>query len=187
MTMTREPIRDTLRLVSHFAGRLRVRAETFRALPEVGAAVAEDLRAVDGVVDASASPVTGSLLVRYEPRRVELPRLVAFIVRAGGLHGLSLDVPERWEDKPSPGQAIRRVLGAADRSVRGATGGHADIRSAVPSALVGTGLAMFLAGRRRIPEWYDLVFWGFVAFCNLNPSETNAAHPPGPSNDVGGA
>jgi hypothetical protein len=162
-------VSDRLVLVSHFPGRLRVRADTFRVLPEVAHAVSQRLADQDGVLEARASALTGSLLVRYEPSEVELPRLVATIVRLGGLHGIALEAAEDWESKPPPGTTVRRVLGALDERARAASSGRIDLRAAVPAALAGTGLAMFLAGRRRVPEWYDLLFWGFVTFCNLNP------------------
>jgi hypothetical protein len=109
------------------------------------------------------------LLVRYEPGQVDLRRLVATIVRLGGLHGIALEKAEDWESKPPPGATVRRMLGALDQRARAASSGRMDLRAAVPAALAGTGLAMFLAGRRRVPEWYDLIFWGFVTFCNMNP------------------
>jgi hypothetical protein len=168
--------RDSLEIVSHCPGRLRVRAETFRVLPDVGEAVSQQLGTIDGVIDAQASAVTGSVLVRYEPAKVELPRLVALIVRLGGLHGLLLEVADDFESKPPPGAHVRRVLDALDRRVRRASAGRLDLRVAVPAALAGTGLAIFLGGRRRVPEWYDLLFWGFVAFCNMNPRAPDESH-----------
>jgi hypothetical protein len=38
---------------------------------------------------------------------------------------------------------------------------------------------MLLAGKRLVPAWYDLLFWGFVSFCNLNPPAATA-----PQDDV---
>jgi hypothetical protein len=136
--------------------------------------VAEDLAGYEGVLDAHAAPVTGSVLVRYEPQKIELPRLVALIIRIGGLHGLALDVPEDLDAKPTPGASVRRAAAAVDRRVRGATAGKMDLRAALPAALAGTGIAMLFAGRRRVPAWYDLLFWSFVTFVNLNPPETAA-------------
>jgi hypothetical protein len=168
MTNADARVRDRLELVSHFAGRLRVRADTFRVLPEVGSAVATELGALDGVTECTTSPITGSVLVHYDPARVQLPHLVATIVRTGGLHGLALVTPPD-DAAPSPGDRVRRALGELDRRTRVASNGRLDLRTAIPAALTGTGLAMLLGGRRRIPEWYDLLFWGFVTFCNVNP------------------
>ena len=75
--------RDHLRLVSHFPGRLRVRAETFRALPGAAEEVAARIAEEPGVTEVKTSPVTGSMLVLYEPRVLQLPRLVQALVRAG--------------------------------------------------------------------------------------------------------
>jgi hypothetical protein len=176
LSLAAEPVRDRLELVSHFSGRLRVRATTFRVLPEVASAVVEELRGLEGVTDCSASPITGSVLIHYEPSKVQLPRIVSTIVRAGGLHGLALVTPPDNDTKPTPGTKIRDFLGNVDNHARVASKGKFDLRTGIPAALWGTGLAVFLARRRRIPEWYDLVFWGFVTFSNMNPraSETDS-------------
>ena len=61
--MTDAPVRDRLRLVSHFPGRLRVRAEMFRVMPEVADEVVARLRQEPAVTGTESSAVTGSLLV----------------------------------------------------------------------------------------------------------------------------
>ena len=161
--------RDRLRLVSHFPGRLRVRAETFRTLPDVADEVAARIAEEPGVIDVKTSAVTGSLLVLYEPRQLQLPRLVQALVRAGGLRGIEVDAREDWSRQPSHGARVREVVGQWNRAVQKVTEGKVDMRAAVPGSLAATGLAMFLAGRRRVPEWYDMVFWAYVTFSNLNP------------------
>jgi hypothetical protein len=172
------PRRDRLRLVSHFPGRLRVRAETFRVLPEVADSVVTSISEEPGVQEVTASPVTGSLLVVYEPRELQLPRLVQLLVRAGELGGIEVDASEDWSKHPTQGTRVRETVGAWNEAVQKMTGGKLDLRAAVPGSLAATGAAMFLAGRRRIPEWYDLLFWAFVTFSNLNrPGEEPHADP----------
>src|SRR5262249_12499114 len=90
---------DRLRFVSHFPGRLRVRATTFRVLPDVADGVAQRLREEPGVSSVEVARVTGSILVHYDPRVVEMPRLAQLLVRLGGLHGLEVDAG----DAESPG------------------------------------------------------------------------------------
>ena len=172
--MTGSLVRDRLALISHFSGRLRVRAETFRVLPEIGAGVVSRLLEEQGVTEASASAVTGSVLVLYDAALVQLPRLVAIIVRVGGLHGIALDVPEGWDGPPNGGARVRAKFAALNAGLHRKTRGRIDLKVAVPAALSGTGVLMFLGGNRRSPEWYDLVFWGFTAFINLNMPGTPA-------------
>jgi hypothetical protein len=163
------PPQDRLRLVSHFPGRLRVRAETFRVLPEVGAEVAQRVAEEPGVTGTSASPVTGSLLVTYDPRELQLPRLIHLLVRVGGLHGIEVDPANDWKHAPEDGDRVRAAFAKVNDALRAATSGKLDMKVAVPGALAGTGLLVFLTRRRRVPEWYDLMFWAFVTFSNLNP------------------
>jgi hypothetical protein len=171
-------LRDRLRLVSHFPGRLRVRAERFRLLPEVADEVAARIGAEAGVREVKVARVTGSLLVLYEPRELQLPRLVQALVTAGGLAGIEVDSSGDWARGPTQGERVRETLGAFNQTLRTLSTGKVDLRAAVPGTLAATGAAMFLAGRRRIPEWYDLLFWAFVTFSNLNrPQErTDGAH-----------
>ncbi len=168
---------DRLRIVSHFPGRLRVRAETFRVLPEVGAEVAQRIAEEHGVTGASMSPVTGSLLVSYDPREIQLPRLVHLLVQIGGLQGIELDPTNDWQHAPDDGARVRAFFGQINDVVRSATNRKVNMRVAVPGMLAGTGLAMLLAGSRRVPEWYDLMFWALGTFTTLNPTPEDAVAP----------
>ncbi len=160
---------DRLRVVAHLPGRLRVRAETFRILPEVASEVVDRILAEPGVASASASAVTGSVLVLYDPGETQILRLLRTIVLTGGLAGLEVD---RRDGEPSalPGQRLRAALGGLDARVRAASGGKADLRVAVPSTLALLGLGkLLMTTQRPVPQWYDLLFWSFVTFSNLNP------------------
>ena len=170
--------RDRLSVVAHFPGRLRVRADTFRVLPEVAAEVVAKIGAEPGVASASASSVTGSLLILYDPHETQLLRLLRAIIVQSGLHGIEVDERAIF-DAVTPGQRVRRVAGDLDARVRRATGGNLDVRVGVPSGLALLGIGKLLAGNWRTPEWYDLLFWSFVTFSNLNPP-SHAATPDAP-------
>jgi hypothetical protein len=163
---------NRLRLVSHFPGRLRVRAEAFRLLPDVASDVMSRLLEEPGIARAVVSPRTGSLVIEYSPEEVQLVRIVHLLVRLGGLHGLEVDAHEDASTVPRPGARLRDRLDTWDRAVRNGTSGRFDLRSALPGALAAAGAVRFFIGRRRVPEWYDLLFWSFVTFVNLNPSAT---------------
>jgi hypothetical protein len=170
-----EATRDELCIVSHFPGRLRVRAATFRVLPEVAEEVSRRLSEETGVELVKTSQLTGSLVVTYDPRALQLPRLVQVLVRIAGLHGLELDT-RHDPHAPGDGARLRRALDGLNRSLRGTSGGRVDLKVALPGTLGSIGVAMLLGGKRRVPEWYDLIFWSFVTFCNLNPAGAGVAH-----------
>jgi Heavy metal associated domain 2 len=167
--MNRRIVHDRLVLISHFAGRLRVRAEMFRVLPEVGEEVVTALCAQDGVTSAASSPVTGSVLVTYDASVIELPRLVAIIIRAGALQGIALEPMLPGNTSLTGGQRVRSSLASLNTQVSEQLRGRLDLKLGVPAALTASGLLMLAAGGRLLPQWYDLLFWSFVSFCNLNP------------------
>ncbi len=132
----------------------------------LGERVAEQLRGEQGVSAVTPTSLTGSLLVEYDAQTVQLPWLVQLIVQLAGLAGLEAD------HKGPPqltGPAIRDVLDRWNAQLVHSSRGRVDARLAVPGTLVGLGAAMLVFGRRRLPEWYDLMFWGFTMFVNLNP------------------
>jgi hypothetical protein len=177
---------NRLRLVSHFPGRLRVRAEMFRVLPDVAEAVSQRMREEPGVGRVDVSPRTGSLVIEYEPRVIQLPRVVDLLVRTGGLHGLEVDIGAERADRERPGIKIREVMDLWDRFIAKVSDGRIDLRTGVPATLLAFGAGVILFGKRRMPEWYDFIFWSFVTFINLNPGKNPwapgqpvVAHPAG--------
>lgn len=167
---------DRLHLVSHFPGRLRVRAQTFRLIPEVAGDVAQRLREEPGVRQVDIAPRTGSLVISYQPEQIQLPRVVNLLIVFGGLHGIEVDA-RAHENVPAPGTRVRDVLGQWDAFVSKSLGGKLDLRTAIPGALAAAGLGVFFFGRRRTPEWYDLLFWSFVTFVNVNKSPSESKDP----------
>ncbi len=166
MSVVTPATRERLRIVSHFPGRLRVRAARFRDAA-IGAEVADGIRSEPGVISVVATALTGSVLVEYEAAKVQLPWLVQLIVQLGGLEGIAVD----HDGKPIQpgGLVIRNALDRVNNSLMESTRGRLDARTAVPATLAGLGVLTLLFGRRRLPEWYDLVFWSYTTFVNSNP------------------
>ena len=158
-----------LRVASHFPGRLRVRAAAFEDAA-FGKDVATQLAAEPGVSSATPTPFTGSLLVLYDARTLQLPWLIQLISKIAQLDGIEAD--HTGELIPG-GPAIRTALDRWNGAVFGASRGTIDARTAVPGALATLGTLSLLFGRRGLPQWYDLLFWSFVTFVNLNPPAVN--------------
>jgi hypothetical protein len=162
-----------------------VRAETFRVLPEVAGEVVERVAAEPGVTSATVSPITGSVLVLYDPHKTQVLPLLRTIVVTGGLAGLAVDHVAPTTGDP-PGDRVRGLLGRLDDRVREVASGRIDLRTAVPATLAVLGLNKLLTGVVREPEWYDLIFWSFVTFSNLNPRPERAGGAPPPRGHDGG-
>lgn len=167
---------DRIRVVHHCEGRLRVKAAKLRGAPELAEKVIESLSRENGVLDSRVSSTTGSLIIRYDTHSVQLPRLIQAVLAAGGFSGVAVDAPLFGLPTMAGGDRIRAALAKLNGEVEIGTGGKVDMKTAVPGTLAGLGLLFFLFRNRRIPEWYDLLFWSFVTFVNLNPART--AEPP---------
>jgi copper chaperone CopZ len=165
-----------VRVVSHYPGRLRVRAERFRRDPPLLAEVAEALEASTGVMRVEVSTLTGSVLVAYEPRARGLEDLLDEIMQLGGFDGLETD-PTAAEilSRPSPGTRVRDGVGALDDALRVATGNVLDLKLALPMAFGVAGVAMFARGKRTMPQWYDLMIWGVNTFLAVNRPGSGSA------------
>jgi Heavy metal associated domain 2 len=167
---------DRIRVVHHCEGRLRVKAERLRGSAVLAESVVESLTRETGVLEARVSATTGSLIIRYDTHILQLPRLIHAVLEAGGWSGVAVDAPLFGLPTMAGGDRIRAALAKVNETLELETGGKLDMRTAVPGTLAGLGLLFFLFRSRRIPEWYDLFFWSFVTFVNLNPART--AEPP---------
>jgi hypothetical protein len=161
---------DRLQVVSHFPGRLRVKARVFRDEPATAAAALQRLQGEPGVTSATSSPLTGSILVLYDPRKVEVGALVAAVLEASELPEVA---PDGGEHPIGTRLATRvwQTVHKANEHVFRAAKGNVDLRTVVPSALVCGGVLKLLFTPFAPPQWFDLVFWSYVTFSNLHTAD----------------
>ena len=158
-----------LRVVAHFPGRLRVRADRFRTDAECAREVRELLEASTGVTRVEVSPTTGSLLVLYDPRARSLDELLEQIIHIAELEGIATEATAaELLAQPEPGAHIHAAFGSLNDALRVASGNALDLKVTFPIALASGGVALLLRGPRGLPQWYDMMIWGFNAFMALN-------------------
>ncbi|TVR98964.1 MAG: heavy-metal-associated domain-containing protein [Rhodospirillales bacterium] len=67
------------RYVHHVPGRLRIRTPAIKRRPEAAETARRCLSAIDGVIAAEASALTGSITLRYDPARIGHQDLVGVL------------------------------------------------------------------------------------------------------------
>jgi hypothetical protein len=158
----------SLVVAHHHPGRLRVRARVLETDPELRRRAVAAVAMVDGVTSVVDSP-TGSVLVEYDPERVDAGALVGEIAAAAAL----------WIAPPPTQRSAARAVfesgRALDAHVADWTGGRFDLRVAVPAALAAGSIATLLFGAWRAPRWDSLLYWSFTVFRALNDDRTQPA------------
>jgi hypothetical protein len=88
-------------------GRLRIKVPEVKRSPEVARRVEGQFRAIDGVLEVGANPVTGNILFHYDPDRIEPYAIMGTLVMLGYMKETALDrpaagaggLPERLADR----------------------------------------------------------------------------------------
>ena len=75
-------------LINHVPGRLRIRSAAFRCQPEMADSTRTQLCALDGVEQIRFNRAAGSLIIHYDPARLDHHRLLEHLNEAG-CNGLS--------------------------------------------------------------------------------------------------
>jgi hypothetical protein len=164
--------RAWLVVAHHHPGRLRVRSPRFELDERLLDATQRWLAEHPGVRGACSDATAGSILVAYDPSRIDAGELlVAIATRA------RLVVVER-EPREAPAKRIFAAVRAVDGFVLDASGGRFGLGIAFPTALGLGSIASFLMSPHpRAPRWDNLLWWGLEAFRLLNEDRRPGARP----------
>jgi len=170
-----------IKLVHAIPGRVRVKIAQLRDNPAFAREICERLAGVRGIQRIEANPLTGSLLVLYNPEEMtSLESLFALSEIVTPLFpGLDMAQLEEWLGQSGTGSGaaaslasgISSGLGALNTRVGKATGGL-DLKLLLPLTLFVLGVrGLLVATKVPFPAWYDLWWFSFGTFYMLNRPE----------------
>jgi hypothetical protein len=157
----------SLVVAHHHPGRLRVRAQILESDPALRRHATAAVAGLDGVSSATDAP-TGSVLVEYDPARIDAGALLDAIAAAAALWIAPPPAPS------SPARAVFEAGRMLDAHVAEWTGGRFGLRVAVPAALAAGSIATLAFGAWRAPRWDSLLYWSFTVFRALNDEHAAA-------------
>ena len=137
-------------------GRVRFHIPLLVDAPAQAEDLCSQLRSLDGVEDAQATPSSGSVLIRYREELVRAELLFAAIVRLLGLE-------KELERTPQPvvTRELRSAFGSLNRVVYDRTGGLLDFTSALLILMAAFGVSKIMReGSASIPPGFALLWWG---------------------------
>jgi hypothetical protein len=183
--------REPLTLVHHHPGRLRLRADAFRATdatpptsgegpgqggdppqgtpqPSPFDRVRAALDAEPGIVAVTHNARTGSILVEYQPGLTDSETILSLVAQAAGL-----DMPSE-ESLPGKKPALIAIDAAREVNelVSDLTGQKTDLRSLVPMGMAALAAYSFAySAHKRMPRWDNLLYWSYNIFSQLHRRE----------------
>jgi hypothetical protein len=180
-------------------GRIRVKVTRVKDNPALANELQRQLAQMRIVQQAAANPLTGSVLVTYDPHLLEslnssdlvdahmLESMREFLalaellgIRPEGGDTLPL---EDWFRAHSNGAnpaaattaagAVQAFFGTLNTKVAQASRGWSDLKILLPLVLFFLGVrSMLLAEKVPFPAWYDYFWFAFGTFMALHPSTT---------------
>jgi hypothetical protein len=154
-------------------GRVRLRFPALKGEPDLSREVQKQLATLPVVRHVEVNPVTGSVLVLYDPADsaaiAQLGRLMIPDLDLDALPGP--DGLERANGvvSASPAEAVAAFTRRLNERLEAATGGTVDLRFILPASLFAGGLLRLVASRKvPSPTWYDFLWFAFGTYFTLN-------------------
>ncbi|SMF96592.1 hypothetical protein SAMN02949497_3997 [Methylomagnum ishizawai] len=157
------------RIASHTPGRLRVKLARNRSDSATLDRIKTDLEACPGVAGVGVNPASGSLTVRYDPKRHSTAGILGVLEDVDVLIDSLTDIPGLATHTPSVGVAIDDLSARLSRRL----GFPIDLRVVLPLLFVGAGTWSILRHGlmlNKVPGWM-LLWLGFDLFVKAHPSD----------------
>jgi hypothetical protein len=169
-----------IHIVHFLPGRLRVKIDKVRHNAPFAEEIQCALTTLRGVHHVEVNPVTGSVLVHYDPLIMGSLHSLEALAETLGLF-LDRAALERLEDRlrtsangvnsgapVSLGAGVEAFFGHLNAGVTQATGGWGDLRALVPLTLFFLGVrSLLLVENTAFPSWYDYFWFAFGTFMAL--------------------
>jgi hypothetical protein len=170
-------------VVHHVPGRMRIKVPFLKDLSVDPQQVNELLLPIDGLRKVDFSPITGSVLLHYDPEMYEdfSRQLGEYIQTSMGL-GLVTAVSRNGSGRLNSGHSGRLATGISDtqlarhikglcgqlnQEIRAATDDAADLKSLLPLGLAAIAL-LNIGSAATTPLWVTLGIFSFTSFAILN-------------------
>lgn len=177
-------------VVHHIPGRMRIRVPFLKGASAYAQQINEVLLPVEGMRQVDFSPITGSVLLHYDPEKHEdfSKGLAEYILRTMGVSlVLAMTDGPASSAKDSDvlvapvnsdteaGREIKQFFSRINKEIRTATSDAFDLKTALPVGL-GIYALLKLGSAMTTPLWVTLGIFSFTSFAILNPVSVTV-HP----------
>jgi hypothetical protein len=183
----RASVLNGIELKHAIRGRVRLQIRAIKGEPALCREVEKQLAPLKVIRHVEVNPVTGSVLVMYDPAdAVAIAEVGRMMIPGLDLVGMSSSDGGADADG-SLADAVANFVRHTNEKVGAATG-DVDLRFLVPVSLFFGGIVRLIASKKLItPAWYDFLWFAFGTYFTLNrgvapeePAPTSPADQPEP-------
>lgn len=161
-------------------GRVRFKHDSLKGAIGQAGDLRQKLSRIRGISHAETNPVTGSVLIVYDPAYLESLEFQLAVASALGFSLADLNAEQlaafygQHSNGANPGATtlgagIQTVGGSLNSGVASLTGGVGDLRTLIPLGLFFLGFrSLFLADKVVFPAWYDYFWFALGSYFMLN-------------------
>lgn len=159
-------------LVHHMAGRMRVRVPAAKRDPERLEKIRSSIQKIPGVLDVSANPALGTIVIYYEPALFDeaIQRVTEHAVKA---ELFALHPPDDDHDHP-PISELDRVMdnffGNVNRMIEAATGNAVNLKELFPFGILLYAL-VFIDKATAASQWLNWVQFAVSTYLEVHEGE----------------
>lgn len=166
---------------SRVPGRVRLRLPRDERRGDVVGQIESTLRGLDGVVDVTANPETGSILVRHDPSVLSDTLLVRYArdvhIISDAASGIVDADTDEWPETSQLARSVMREFRQVDRFLSRMSDGRIDGKMAAVVLLVGGSTLRALFGTKQTATpWYTLLWYAYSVF--LHWHKAGRSHTP---------
>jgi copper chaperone CopZ len=169
-------------------GRVRFRLSWLRDHRDEATSLADALSELAGVDEVQVRPFTGSLLVTYDPTRTDVATIRAALCSFTGVDAVTLpghETPAQirqilrgsFDEGSELSQAAVKAFQGINVDVLRMTHGRVSLGAMTSLSMwVGAAAKVLASGRIELPEWHQMLWWGFRSFSELEGDAIETGH-----------
>ncbi len=137
-------------------GRVRFHIPVLKMNLEKGEMLQQQLLNAAAIKELSISPILGTVLVRYDERKIDVMTLTGVLAKLLGLEKELEKTP-----KSLMGQEVNKVLKSANSSIYEQTDGLLDLNTAISLTFLSMGIWSIIRSPSILPAGISLVYWAY--------------------------
>ncbi|AEB08096.1 HMA2 domain-containing protein [Desulfobacca acetoxidans] len=173
-----------IRVVHALPGRVRLKIAPMIRHPVLAREIEDRVKGAPGVTGVECNPVTGSLVILYEPATKMAKDTIRSLTEvfksiSPELTGkqvanlLKPSLPPECPDVSPYAASITQFFGALNAGVSNILGGL-DLKVLLPTTLFVLGINRMIAERATPPAWYNLLWFSLATFMLFHPTKTSS-------------